>query len=98
MSLGSLGGGNYFIECNIDSKGNKYLVIHTGSRNFGLQVGKVYSYSSKNTTIWSSVGIQKWNNVYKVYIDEIEEKKMEAEEYLRKRLNVLMKYIMHLNK
>ncbi|MGM1044719.1 MAG: RtcB family protein [Bacillota bacterium] len=41
-SLGSLGGGNHFIEINEDSAGNKYLVIHSGSRNLGLQVAKYH--------------------------------------------------------
>jgi RNA-splicing ligase RtcB len=36
--LGSLGGGNHFIEVATDSKKNKWLLIHSGSRNFGLQV------------------------------------------------------------
>ena len=37
-SLGTLGGGNHFIELDIDDRGNKYLVIHTGSRNVGKRV------------------------------------------------------------
>lgn len=41
-SIGTLGGGNHFIELDIDSKGNKYLVIHSGSRNLGYQVAKYY--------------------------------------------------------
>ena len=41
-SLGTLGGGNHFIECNKDSVGNLYLVIHSGSRNLGVQVAKYY--------------------------------------------------------
>jgi RNA-splicing ligase RtcB len=41
-SIGSLGGGNHFIEINEDSEGFKYLVIHSGSRNFGLQVAKYF--------------------------------------------------------
>lgn len=41
-SLGTLGGGNHFIEIDEDSKGNKYLVIHTGSRNLGKQVADYY--------------------------------------------------------
>jgi RNA-splicing ligase RtcB len=41
-SLGSLGGGNHFVEINEDSEGFKYLVIHSGSRNLGLQVAKYY--------------------------------------------------------
>lgn len=41
-SLGTLGGGNHFIELDRDEEDNKYLVIHTGSRNLGLQVAKHY--------------------------------------------------------
>ena len=41
-SIGSLGGGNHFIEINTDNKGNKYLVIHSGSRNLGKQVAEHY--------------------------------------------------------
>ncbi|MBQ4268943.1 MAG: RtcB family protein [Clostridia bacterium] len=41
-SLGTLGGGNHFIEVDEDENGNKYLVIHSGSRNLGLQVAKIY--------------------------------------------------------
>lgn len=41
-AIGSLGGGNHFIEIDVDDEGNKYLVIHTGSRNLGLQVCKIY--------------------------------------------------------
>lgn len=41
-SLGTLGGGNHFIEIDEDSKDNKYLVIHTGSRNLGKQVADYY--------------------------------------------------------
>lgn len=41
-SLGTLGGGNHFIELDRDDEGNIYLIIHTGSRNLGLQVAKLY--------------------------------------------------------
>lgn len=41
-SLGSLGGGNHFIEVDRDSSGNLWLVIHTGSRHLGLEVCKYY--------------------------------------------------------
>ena len=41
-SLGTLGGGNHFIEIDEDGEGAKYLVIHSGSRNLGLQVAKLY--------------------------------------------------------
>ncbi len=36
--IGSLGGGNHFIEVAVDSRKEKWLLIHSGSRNFGLQV------------------------------------------------------------
>lgn len=41
-SLGSLGGGNHFVEVDVDSSGNYYLIIHSGSRNLGHQVCEVY--------------------------------------------------------
>lgn len=41
-SCGTLGGGNHFIEVDNDSKNNKYLVIHSGSRNVGKQVAEIY--------------------------------------------------------
>lgn len=41
-SIGTLGGGNHFIEIDVDDSNNKYLVIHTGSRNLGKQVAEYY--------------------------------------------------------
>lgn len=41
-ALGSLGGGNHFIELNEDEDGCKYLVIHSGSRNLGVRVCRYY--------------------------------------------------------
>lgn len=41
-SLGTLGGGNHFIEANKDNEGNIYIVIHSGSRHFGLEVANYY--------------------------------------------------------
>ena len=41
-SCGTLGGGNHFIEVDNDSKNNKYLIIHSGSRNVGKQVAEIY--------------------------------------------------------
>lgn len=41
-SLGTLGGGNHFIELDRDEEENGYLIIHSGSRNLGLQVAKYY--------------------------------------------------------
>jgi len=41
-SLGTLGGGNHFIEANKDEEGNIFFVIHSGSRHLGLEVAKYY--------------------------------------------------------
>ena len=42
LEIGTLGGGNHFIEVDVDEEDNKYLVIHTGSRNLGKQVASIY--------------------------------------------------------
>lgn len=41
-SLGTLGGGNHFIEVDKASDGTYYLIIHSGSRNLGKQVAEIY--------------------------------------------------------
>ena len=43
-SLGTLGGGNHFIEIDQSADGTKYLVIHSGSRNLGKQVAQFYQH------------------------------------------------------
>lgn len=47
-SLGTLGGGNHFIEIDKDDEENLYLVIHTGSRNLGLRVAELYQKKAYN--------------------------------------------------
>jgi tRNA-splicing ligase RtcB len=42
QSLGTLGGGNHFIEVDKDDDGRLYLVVHSGSRHLGLEVAKYY--------------------------------------------------------
>ena len=42
LSVGTLGGGNHFIEVNVDGDGARYLVVHSGSRHIGLQVATHY--------------------------------------------------------
>lgn len=41
-SLGTLGGGNHFIEADKDDEGNIYIVVHSGSRRLGLEVASYY--------------------------------------------------------
>ncbi len=42
LSIGTLGGGNHFIEVDVDDDGNKYLVVHSGSRHLGTEVAEYY--------------------------------------------------------
>ena len=46
-SLGTLGGGNHFIEIDKDEDGNMWLLIHSGSRNFGLKVATYHQNRAK---------------------------------------------------
>lgn len=48
-SLGTLGGGNHFIELNEDDYMHHWLVIHSGSRNLGLQVATIYQQKALET-------------------------------------------------
>lgn len=50
-SIGSLGSGNHFIELNEDEDGNRYIVIHTGSRNLGIQVCSHHMEIAKKTNL-----------------------------------------------
>ncbi len=47
-SLGTLGGGNHFIEIDRAADGTNYLVIHSGSRNLGKQVAELYQQLAIN--------------------------------------------------
>lgn len=42
MSIGTLGGGNHFIEADKGSDGSIYIVIHSGSRHLGVETAKYY--------------------------------------------------------
>ncbi len=42
LSLGTLGGGNHFIELDVDDDKNVYLVVHSGSRHLGKEVTEYY--------------------------------------------------------
>lgn len=48
-SLGTLGGGNHFIEANKDDDGNIYIVVHSGSRHLGLEVANFYQEEGYKT-------------------------------------------------
>jgi RNA-splicing ligase RtcB len=42
LSIGTLGGGNHFIEVDTDEDGNLFLVVHSGSRHLGGEIAKYY--------------------------------------------------------
>ena len=61
-SLGTLGGGNHFIELQYDEEGFLWVMIHSGSRNLGLQVAKHYNELAKNlNAAWHSSIDPKWD-------------------------------------
>ena len=58
-SLGTLGGGNHFIEIDESPDSEKYLVIHTGSRNLGAQVASLYQKLANKVCNHSELDYQK---------------------------------------
>lgn len=71
-SLGSLGGGNHFIEIDKDNEGQLFLVIHSGSRNLGVQVCKHYQ-----DLAWSSINEMK--TIKKILIEKLKSEGRESE-------------------
>jgi len=57
LSIGTLGGGNHFIELGRDDNGIIYLVVHTGSRHLGKQTAEHYQHraSAENPDIDRSI-------------------------------------------
>lgn len=45
--VGTLGGGNHFLELQKDAEGTLWIMIHSGSRNLGAQVGNYYNEKAK---------------------------------------------------
>ena len=66
-SLGTLGGGNHFIEVDEDDDGNKYLIIHTGSRNLGKQVAEIYQEKAIKYCSYDKEMKQEKRNVIREY-------------------------------
>ena len=67
-SIGTLGGGNHFIEIDKDDEDNLYLVIHTGSRNLGKQVCEHYMKVANDNLI------RRGNDVIKEVVARLKEK------------------------
>lgn len=76
-SLGSLGGGNHFIEIDVDDENNKYLVIHTGSRNLGKQVCEIYQNKAIEYCSYKKELQEERNNIIKLYKEQGKEKEIQ---------------------
>ena len=66
-SLGTLGGGNHFIEIDQASDGTYYLVIHSGSRNLGKQVAEYYQQLAVDLHMGKEEYFAKRDEIIKTY-------------------------------
>lgn len=66
-SLGTLGGGNHFIEIDADEEGNKYLIIHSGSRNLGKQVAELYQKTAVDLNLGKEEFFKKREEIIATY-------------------------------
>ena len=69
-SLGTLGGGNHFIEIDVASDGTKYLVIHSGSRNLGKQVAELYQNLAIDLNVGKAHYLQKREALIRTYKEQ----------------------------
>jgi len=91
-SLGSLGGGNHFIEVDKTEEGDLWLVVHSGSRNFGLQIANYHQKIAKNNLVDRDVkDMLRVLNLTEVIKDAEFLENYEAEEYLED-MKVAQKY------
>lgn len=79
--LGTLGGGNHFIEIQKGNDGYVWIMVHSGSRNVGLKVAKHYNdVANEANEKWFSVVPKKWELAFlpadtiagKAYLDEMQ--------------------------
>ena len=69
-AIGTLGGGNHFIELDVDDENNKYLVIHTGSRNMGSQVANYYQNLAIELCSGKEEMLKKKEEIIKTYKEQ----------------------------
>lgn len=77
-SLGTLGGGNHFIEIDEASDGTKYLVIHSGSRNLGKQVAEFYQRLAVNLHRGYGDYLEKRDGIIRTYKEEGRKEEIQA--------------------
>ena len=81
-SLGTLGGGNHFIELDKASDGTYYLVIHSGSRNLGKQVAEIYQRLAVDLHTGKEDYFMRRNEIIRTY--KAEGRRAEIQEALKK--------------
>ena len=69
-SLGTLGGGNHFIEIDRAADGTNYLVIHSGSRNLGKQVAELYQKLAINLSRGYGDYLEKRDEIIRTYKEQ----------------------------
>ena len=69
-SLGTLGGGNHFIEVDEATNGTKYLIIHTGSRNLGKQVAEIYQQLAVDLNKGKETYFQQREEIIRTYKEQ----------------------------
>lgn len=80
-AIGTLGSGNHFVEIDVDDENNKYLVIHTGSRNLGKQVADYYQNLAVELCSGKEEMYKKKEKIIKTYKEQ--GKKSEIQEALK---------------
>ena len=69
-SLGTLGGGNHFIEVDQGQDGTRYLVIHTGSRNLGKQVADIYQQLAIDLNMGKETYFRQRDEIIRTYKEQ----------------------------
>ena len=69
-SLGTLGGGNHFVEVDRSADGTNYLVIHSGSRNLGKQVAEVYQQLAVDLHMGKESYFKQRDEIIRTYKEE----------------------------
>lgn len=93
-SIGTLGGGNHFIEADRDDDGNIYIVIHSGSRHLGVEVAKYYQdagyralSAGRGDVIQDIIGNLKSEGRYSEIADAVKQYKSEHQTKIPKQLS-----------
>ena len=77
-SLGTLGGGNHFIEIDVDENGGKYLVIHSGSRNLGKQVAEIYQQRAVDLNVGKEEYFKQRDEIIRTYKEQGRKKEIQS--------------------